>query len=244
MATHAAMVHMVDRGVGRVVAKLIELSQLKNTLILFLYDNGASAESGPTGFTGARGGDSKARTGTPNSYNSFGIAGANLCDTPFRKFKMFTHEGGIATPLIAHWPNGIPQALNSSITRQMGHVIDLLPTCIDLAGVSYPDQHAGNNVTSVAGRSLRPILTGGKLPRPEGLFFEHQGNAAVRNGKWKLVHARGKRWSLYDLTADRTELNDLASANPERVAAMKAKWQNWAKRVGVQPWPLKRKKDQ
>ena len=241
MATHAAMVHLVDRGVGRVVAKLTELDQLENTLILFLSDNGASAESGPTGFTGARGGDPKARTGTPNSYNSFGIAGANLCDTPFRKFKMFAHEGGIATPLLAHWPDGIPQELNGSITRQMGHVIDLLPTCIDLAGVSYPAQHAGNDVTSVAGRSLRPVLTGGNLPRPEGLFFEHQGNAAVRDGKWKLVRARGAPWSLYDLAADRTELNDLASANPDRVAVMKAKWQDWAKRVGVQPWPLKRR---
>ena len=123
----------------------------------------------------------------------------------------------------------------------MGHVIDLLPTCTDLAGVSYPAQHAGNDVTSVAGRSLRPVLTGGNLPRPEGLFFEHQGNAAGRDGKWKLVRARGAPWSLYDLAADRTELNDLASANPDRVAAMKAKWQDWAKRVGVQPWPLKRR---
>jgi len=242
MATHAAMVHLIDQGVGRVVSKLKELGQLDNTLILFLSDNGASAESGPKGFTGSRGGDPKARTGTPNSYNSFGIAGANLCDTPFRKFKMYAHEGGIATPLVAHWPDGIPETLNGSLTSDPGHVIDLLPTCLDLAGTSYPTEHSGNEVTPVAGRSLKPILTGEKFERPEGLFFEHQGNAAVRLDQWKLVRAHGDPWSLYDLDADRTELNDLAKTHPERVDRMTATWEAWAERVGVQPWPIKKKK--
>jgi arylsulfatase A-like enzyme len=124
----------------------------------------------------------------------------------------------------------------------VGQVIDLLPTCIDLAGVSYPSQSAGNEVTPVAGRSLRPILAGENFERPEGLFFEHQGNAAVRDGKWKLVRAHGKPWSLYDLDVDRTELNDLAKAHPDRVAALTAKWKAWAEKVGAQPWPVKRKK--
>tara|TARA_R110002096_G_scaffold61218_5_gene152181 strand:- start:1110 stop:2663 length:1554 start_codon:yes stop_codon:yes gene_type:complete len=242
MATHGAMVHLVDRNVGRVVAKLEALGQLENTLILFLSDNGASAESGPTGFTGSRGGDPEARTGTPNSYNSFGIAGANLCDTPFRKFKMFTHEGGISTPLVAHWPGGIPKTLNGSLTSDPGHVIDLLPTCLDLAGARYPTEHAGIEVTPVAGRSLKPILTGEKFERPEGLFFEHQGNAAVRLDQWKLVRAHGDPWSLYNLNTDRTELNDLAKTHPERVDEMTATWEAWAGRVGVQPWPIKKKK--
>ena len=243
MATHAAMVHLVDRGMGRMVAKLKELGQFERTLILFLSDNGASAESGPTGFTGARGGDPKARTGTPNSYNSFGVAGANLCDTPFRKFKMFAHEGGIATPLIAHWPEGIPERLNGSITRQMGHVIDLLPTCIELAKARYPSSRRGNKLIRPAGRSLTPILSGGRLERPEGIFFEHQGNAAMRDGKWKLVRAHAQPWSLYDLQADRTEWNDLAQVQPQRVAAMATRWKTWAKSVGVQTWPIKARED-
>ena len=242
MATHAAMVHLIDQGVGRVVSKLKELGQLENTLLVFLSDNGASAESGATGFTGSRGGDPKARTGTPDSYNSFGVAGANLCDTPFRKFKMFTHEGGIATPLVVHWPGGIPEERNGSLISEAGHVIDLLPTCIDLAGAEYPSQYGGKQITPPAGRSLRPILVGEKFERPEGLFFEHQGNAAIRDGKWKLVRAHGKPWSLYDLDADRTELNDLAAAHSERVEEMTAKWQAWAERAGVEPWPVKKKR--
>ncbi|MDV6031541.1 MAG: sulfatase-like hydrolase/transferase [Phycisphaera sp. RhM] len=147
MATHAAMVHLVDRGVGRIVSKLNELEQLDNTLILFLSDNGTSAESGPTGLTGARGGDPKARTGTPDSYNGFEIAGANMCDTPFRKYKMFVHEGGVATPLITHWPTGIPAKLNGHFSHELGHVIDLLPTCADVAGATYPQIFEGRAVT-------------------------------------------------------------------------------------------------
>ncbi|WP_419580546.1 arylsulfatase [Stieleria magnilauensis] len=241
MATHAAMVHLVDRGVGRIVSKLNELEQLDNTLILFLSDNGASAESGPTGFTGARGGDPKARTGTPNSYNSFGIAGANMCDTPFRKYKMFVHEGGIATPLIAHWPNGIPAKLNGRFSHEVGHVIDLLPTCADVAGAIYPQVFEGRAVTPVAGRSLKPAFNGNSLERPEGLYFEHQGNSAVRLGNWKLVRAHRQPWTLYNLEADRTELADVSEQHPDQTLELKTKWKAWAERVGVQPWPIKKK---
>lgn len=242
MATHAAMVHLIDEGMGRVVAKLEELNQLENTLILFLSDNGASAESGATGFTGNRGGDPEARTGTPDSYNRFGIAGANLCDTPFRKFKTFTHEGGIATPLVAHWPAGISRELNGTFATEPGHVIDFLPTCLDLAAASYPKHFGGNDITPVSGISLKPVFSGKGLERPEGLFFEHQGHAAIRRGDWKLVRSHGKPWELYNLSSDRTELNDLAGTNPERVEKMKAAWDAWAERAGVLPWPIKKKK--
>ena len=238
MAIHAAMVHLIDDGVGRVVAKLRELDQLDNTLILFLSDNGASAESGPTGFVGRNRGNPNAKTGTPESYVSFGIAGANMCDTPFRKYKTYVHEGGIATPLVAHWPRGIPAKRNGALTHDVGHVIDLLPTCLDLAGVAYPSQHDGTPLTPVAGMSLAPALRGESFGERE-LYFEHQGNAAVRIGKWKLVHAHGEPWELYDLGADRTELNDLSTTHPEKVTALTAKWQSWANHVGVQPWPIK-----
>ncbi|MBI1374261.1 MAG: sulfatase-like hydrolase/transferase [Phycisphaera sp.] len=242
MALHAAMVHLIDDGVGRIVAKLRELGQLDNTLILFLSDNGASGEGGPVGFTGARGGDPKAKSGTPDSYVSFGIAGANMCDAPFRMYKMYEHEGGISTPLIAHWPAGIPAKLNGTLTPQVGHVIDLMATCVDLGGATYPTKYDGHDVIPAQGHSLRPALTGGALDRPEGLYWEHQGNAAVRLGDWKLVREAGKPWELYNLAEDRTELNDLSKKQPDKAAELKAKWQAWADRVGVEPWPIKKKK--
>ena len=241
MATHAAMVHLIDRGVGRVVQTLKKHGEFENTLVLFLSDNGASAESGPTGFTGNRGGDPKARTGTPDSYNSFGIAGANLCDTPFRRYKMYAHEGGVATPLVAHWPEGIPKEMQGRFVETPGHVIDFLPTCLDLAGAAYPETVEGRKITPVEGLSLRASLEGAELPQ-RSLYFEHMGNAAVRAGDWKLVRAHKKPWELYNLAKDRTELNDLASSEPERVTALEKNWQDWAKRAGVQPWPLKRRK--
>jgi len=239
MALHAAMVHLVDQGVGRVVEKLRELGELDNTLILFLSDNGASAESGPTGFVRSNRGDPKAKTGTPNSYVSFGIAGANMCDAPFRRYKMYVHEGGIATPLVAHWPQGIPAKLNGTFTHEVGHVIDLLPTCLDVAAVAYPPQYRGSRLTPIAGISLAPALRGESLGERE-LYFEHQGNAAVRIGKWKLVRAHGKPWELYDLETDRTELDDLSDQLIEKAAELRAKWKAWAESVNVQPWPIKR----
>ena len=242
MAIHAAMVHLIDEGVGRVVTKLNELGELDNTLVLFLTDNGASAEGGPTGFVRSDRGDPQAKTGTPESYVSFGTAGANMCDTPFRKYKMFVHEGGIATPLIAHWPGGIPAKLNGTLTDEVGHVIDLLPTCLDIAGVSYPSQYRGEMITPVAGKSLIPALKGESIGYRE-LYFEHQGNAAVRIGKWKLVRAHGAPWELYDLNVDRTELNDLSQRDPKRVAELTAKWGSWAKNVRVLPWPIRQQKN-
>ncbi len=240
MALHAAMVHLVDEGVGRVVNRLRELDEFDNTLILFLSDNGASAEGGPVGFVRSDRGDADAKTGTAESYVSFGVAGANLCDTPFRKYKMYVHEGGIATPLIAHWPTGILPERRGSLTHEVGHVIDLLPTCLDLAGVAYPTHRRGKMVTPVAGTSLVPVLSGESIGDRE-LYFEHQGNAAVRAGSWKLVRAHGTPWELYNLSVDRTELTDRSAQHPERVRELEERWQSWAEAVGVQPWPLKRK---
>ncbi len=244
MATHAAMVNLVDQGVGRIVEKLRQLGRLDNTLILFLSDNGASAESGPTGFVNAKRGDPKARTGTPDSYVSFGVAGANACDTPFRKYKMFSHEGGIATPLIAHWPAGIGAPLRGKYSRTPGHVVDLMPTCLALAGAEYPKQRDGREIAPAAGRSLVPALHAQAVDRPEGLFWEHQGNAAVRLGDWKLVRLHGKPWELYDLSSDRTELNDLAKEKAGKVEELKKLYQAWADRSGVLPWPVKKNKKQ
>ena len=242
MATHAAMVHLVDAGIGRIVERLRHHDELDNTLILFLSDNGASAESGATGFTGNRGGDPKARTGTPTSYNSFRISGANTFDTPFRRYKKYAHEGGIATPLIAHWPNGIPKPQRGQWSRELGHVIDFMPTFLQIAGADYPRRRGDLDTIPLAGRSLLPALRGGVIERSEGLFFEHMGNAAIRLGQWKLVRARGKPWSLYDMSSDRTELDDVSKEHPTIAADLKAKWSAWAKRVGVNRRPAKKGK--
>jgi arylsulfatase len=155
---------------------------------------------------------------------------------------MFNHEGGIATPLITHWPAGIDSSLRGRFTSAVGHVIDLLPTCVDLAGAKYPTGFEGHSVTPAAGRSLAPVLRGESIDRPEGLFWEHQGNAAVRLGDWKLVREHGRPWELYNLAADRTELNDLAAKNPEKSRELESRWTSWADRVGVEPWPVKRNK--
>ncbi|QNN22357.1 arylsulfatase [Planctomycetales bacterium ZRK34] len=242
LATHAAMVHLVDEGVGRIVDKLKQRGLYDDTLILFLSDNGASAEGGPTGFINAKRGDPKAKTGTPTSYVSFGIAGANACDAPFRRYKMYNHEGGIATPLVAHWPNGITPTLRGKFTPAVGHVIDLLPTFVDLAGIDYPSKSGDRTITPTPGRSLAPVFAGGSIDRPEGLFWEHQGNAAVRIGDWKLVREHGRPWELYNLAKDRTELDDLSKKMPDKATALKATWKAWADRVGVEPWPVKKRK--
>jgi len=241
MATHAAMVHLVDEGVGQIVDRLREHGQLDNTLILFLSDNGASAERGSKGFTGKRGGDPKARTGTPTSYNSFGISGANVSDTPFRLYKKYMHEGGIATPLIAHWPNGIDQSMRGGWSREAGHVIDFMPTFLELASGTYPEERGGVETIPVEGRSLVPALSGESIHRPEGLYFEHEGCAAVLIGNWKLVREHNKPWELYNLAEDRTELSNLVEKHPKRAGELESKWKQWADRVGVRPYPVKPK---
>lgn len=237
MEIYAAQIDCIDQNIGRLVAKLRELNALDDTLILFLSDNGCSAEGGPGGFSRGRKG---APIGTALSYASAGLEWANVCDTPLRKFKTFTHEGGISTPLIAHWPNGITR--RGAIDRTAGHVVDLLPTCLELAGAAYPKSRDGKPVKPTAGRSLVPAFAGKSVPRPEGLFWEHQGNKAVRLGEWKLVKTGKKPWELYHLGRDRAEANDLAAAMPAKVKELKSLWRKWADRDGVKPWPVRKPK--
>ena len=171
--------------------------------------------------------------GPADTYIGYGEGWANVSNTPFRLYKHYVHEGGIATPLIAHWPQGI--ARPGELEHQPGHLIDIMATCIDVAAADYPTDMDGQPITPPEGVSLRPAFQGKSLNR-ETLYWEHESNRAVRVGNWKLV-ARGERgaWELYDLDADRTEMHDLAAEQPERVAEMAQRWQTWAARSEVLP---------
>lgn len=236
MSIYAAQIDSIDQNVGRLVEKLQSAGVLDDTLILFLSDNGCSAEGGPGGFSRGLPG---APIGTAESYASVGLEWANAADTPFRKFKMNTYEGGIATPLIAHWPQGIRR--RGALEHQPGHVIDLLPTCLDVAGARYPQRRGDQDTIPVEGTSLVPAFKGEPLPE-RCLFWEHQGNRAVRCGSWKLVASRGKPWELYDLARDRTETTNVADRYPDQRERLEQRWNEWAQKCGVLPWPVKKKK--
>jgi arylsulfatase A-like enzyme len=233
MEIYAAQIDCIDQNVGRLVAKLKALGQFDNTLILFLSDNGCSAEGGPGGFSRGR---EHAPIGTPLSYASAGLEWANASDTPFRRFKSDTHEGGIATPFIAHWPSGI-QA-RGELRHEPGHIVDLMPTLLELAGAAYPTKRKGTPLIPMEGVSLRSLLisTSSVSPISRTLFWEHEGNKAVRHADWKAVAPRRGEWELYDLCRDRTESRNLAADHPEKARELAALWQAWAGRCGVWEW--------
>ncbi len=245
MAVYAAAVDRMDQNIGRVVADLKQHSELENTLIFFLSDNGACAEWDPFGFDvlrnvhavnlGTTSGDTTLHTGAaldeigaPGSYVSYGSGWANACNTPLRLYKHYDHEGGISTPLIVHWPAGTQR--RGELDKRLGNIFDLLPTCAEVAGAAYPATFKGKDVLPLPGTSLCGALRGEPATERE-LFFEHEGNRAARVGRWKLVALAGQPWELYDEEADRTEQRDLAAAQPARVKELERKWQAWAKEM-------------
>ena len=230
MAVYAAMIEAIDTSVGTLVSGLRARGALDNTLILFLSDNGGNAESGPDGrFNGDP-------PGGPNSNLYLGMNWAALTTTPFRRFKHFTHEGGIATPLIASWPRGLPQTRRNALIHEPAHVIDLMATVVDLTGASYPRARNGQTIQPMEGVSLRPAFAGRSVSRPHPIFWEHEGNRAVRSGTWKLVSRYPDGWELYDIVADRVERTNVAARHPDVVTALSAEWDAWAKRANVDPW--------
>ncbi|MDB5295008.1 MAG: arylsulfatase [Phycisphaerales bacterium] len=252
MAVYAAMVESMDRGIGRILDALKARGADRDTAVIFLSDNGACAENVQPGWydvpgktrDGRRvrvGNDPTIAPGPEEAYQSYGPAWANASNTPFRRFKHFTEEGGISTPFVVRWPAGITgDAANGRIEKaQVGHVIDLMPTVLELAGATYPKQRGGQDVLPPEGKSLVPVLKGGTIDRGP-LFWEHEGNRAVRVGQWKLVAAHNEKWQLYDVVADRTETRDLAAEKPEKVAELRELYEAWAKRCGVEAWPVKR----
>ena len=229
MATYAAMIDCVDQNLGKILAKLKEWGVYDNTLILFLHDNGGCSQGGNTGSNKKDG-----PTGTAESFTFYGACWANVSNTPFREYKKWIHEGGIATPLIAHWPKGIKTELNGSLIHDPSHLIDVMATFVDLTEATYPETYKGNAIIPMEGISLRPLFEGEKLERDDALYFEHEGNQGVRKGKWKLVKTKKGKWELYDMEKDRTELNDLATQMPEKTQALIALYESWSERCFVE----------
>ncbi len=247
MVVYAAMIACMDKGIGRIMDQLRASGLEENTLVLFLADNGGCAEEivpdwrsrfpghTATGEPSRVGNDPAVRPGPAHVFQSYGLAWANASNTPFRRFKHWVHEGGIATPLIVRWPAGLTRP-SGTINHEVGHVVDVLATCLDVAGVRYPATFHDRALTPPEGRSLRPIFEGRERNGHEALYWEHEGNRAVRQGRWKLVAPYPQGWELYDLEADRTEQHDLAAAHPEIVRTLSALYGRWAERSGVRPW--------
>lgn len=265
MEVYAAMIDNMDQGIGRIVGELKANGQFDNTLILFVQDNGGCAEGlgrSPRGEWKTRpnkapfkpmGKDElqmdmipkQTRDGFPTvmgegampgpdgTYIAYGRDWANVSNTPFREYKHWVHEGGISTPLIAHWPKGIKR--RNALEKQPGHLIDLMATCVDVSGATYPEQVDGRKIKPMEGKSLAGAFNGKTLER-EAIYWEHEGNRAVRQGKWKLV-AKGAAgpWELYNIETDRSEQADLAKVRPETAEALKALWEAYAKRADVLP---------
>jgi arylsulfatase A-like enzyme len=226
MAVYAAQIDRMDQGIGEILRALDDMGIEDNTLVMFLSDNGGAAAAIDAGKPGAPAGD-------PDSYMSYHRPWANASDTPFRLFKQWVHEGGISTPCIVRWPAVIKDG--GRITHEVAHVIDIMATCLDVAGVEYPSSYHGTRTTPLEGVSVAPVLRGVPWKGHDYLFWEHVGHRAVRHGKWKLVAERGREWELYDLQADRSELENLAAEKPDRVKELAGQYRRWAERCGVVP---------
>jgi Arylsulfatase A and related enzymes len=235
MAIYAAQIDAMDQGIGKIITKLEATNQLDNTLIFFLSDNGACAEFISSG-------KSKAVDGTAETFESYRIHWANAGSTPFQQYKHYTHEGGIATPLIVHWPNGISKKLENTFVKEYGHLTDIMATCADVAKATYPKQYHGNTIVPMQGKSLQPHFNG-KTNHRGVIYWEHEANIAMRDGKWKLVartpvnsQLSKDSLELYDMEADPSEQNNLAQKYPDRVQSMFDAWTKWAE--SIQAFPL------
>jgi arylsulfatase A-like enzyme len=251
---YAAMIDHVDQGMGQITAALEKRGELGNTLILFLSDNGGDSLEHMYGEIGSTGrpwaymryvplytrdgrpvvaGDYPGiKLGPDDTHGGYGTKWANVSNTPFRKFKKYAHEGGISTPLIAHWPAGIET--KGEIRHNVGHVIDIMATCLDVAGIEYPAMREGRRMKSLDGKSLLPLFRKDE-PIHDALFWEHHGNRGVRRGRWKLVAEYSEDWELYDMVEDRTETADLAKQHPSVVSELADLYREWAARSDVLP---------
>lgn len=275
MEVYAAMVDIMDQGIGKIISTLEKKGELDNTVLFYMHDNGGCAETLNSNQTEIplteeqkRGklyakdsiflGKMPAYTrdgefirsgkgvmpGPANTWTAYGEEWANVSSTPFRLYKHFVHEGGIATPLIIHWPEGIKA--KGKLRTQPGHLIDIMATCVEIAGLQYPSNFNGNFIHPLEGKSLVPAFTNKPINR-EFIFWEHEGNRALRMGNWKLVSKTQKQrkftpadenaWELYDMEEDPSEINNLALKYPDKVKTMAALWEKEAQRTMAKPWP-------
>ena len=267
MAVYAGMVDNMDQNIGRLTDYLKESGQIDNTLIIFVSDNGACAEWGPYGFdlpeermkTDTRGkgigggtpglpsilheGEALEQLGGPGTGPAYGSGWANLCNTPWSEYKQYTHEGGVSTPMIVHWPQKIPAGEGGRFEDQLGFIFDIPATCIDVAQAEYPLQYEGHTIIPMEGRSLIPVLEGGSLSE-RTYVYEHYGNSGIRKGKWKLVGkdilnknglVEDPQWELYNIETDRTEIHDLSGKYPEKVEELERMFIKEAYRVDILP---------
>lgn len=228
MAIYAAQIERMDWNINRVIDNLKSKGQLDNTIIMFLSDNGACAEGGPLGFEALGGWDGE--LGTKDSYASYGRSWSNASNTPFRLHKKWVHEGGISTPFIVRYPEKIKA---NTITHQVGHVIDIMPTICEIGGAEYPMSYRDNKIIEPEGKSLYPVFKSDTLIADRTIFWEHLKNRAIREGDWKLVSVADGEWELYNIYKDRTEQNNLIVQFPEVAERLRNKYYAWAERCRV-----------
>jgi arylsulfatase len=252
MEVYAAMVTEMDNAIGKILKQIEDNNELENTIIIFLSDNGACSETLPLDeiaeFRRAKnlmdtrtrdgrrvvlGNDPDVMPGGEETYASYGVAWANVSNTPFRLYKRYTHEGGVMSPFIIHWPAGA--LANGKVNTSTFQLVNVAPTLYEALGVTYPENLNGSKLEPLAGGSMLPALIAAESASSQ-LWWEHIGNAAIIRGKWKLVRQYDWNWELYDLTTDRNELKDLASANPDLVAELTAEWEKLADQYGVIPF--------
>jgi len=250
MEVYAAQIDVMDQGIGRIIETLKETGQFENTLIMFLADNGGCAEiMTPDGkdhlpqIDIARrktrngedvqfGNNPDVMPGPENTYQSYGVAWANLSNTPFKLYKHWVHEGGISTPFIVHWQEGIRG--KGELRHTSAQLTDVMATILEVTGAQYPETYNGHHILPYEGQNLIPIFETDTFER-EPLFWEHEGHSAVRVGRWKLVKKFPGDWELYNMEEDRTEMHNLANAYPEKVAKLSKLYTAWAERCGVVP---------
>ena len=244
MEVYAAQVTIMDRGIGTIIEALKKTGRFENTLIFFTIDNGGCHVEYGSNRKGSYLPE-KTRDGRPvrpgnipglmpgpeNTYQSYGYGWANASNTPYRMFKQYDHEGGIRTPMIAHWPKGIKD--KGKLVRTVSHLIDIMPTVLEVCDAEAPKTVNGKETITRDGRSLAGAFEGKKVADHETLFFHHAKGRALRHGSWKLVSA-GKKWELYDLAADPLELNDLSKENPNKLQELEVIWKAESKRHAKQ----------
>jgi len=279
MEVYAAMIDIMDQGVGRIITALEKKGILENTIIFYMHDNGGCAETLDTDQpeiplttkqklkatfaadsillekkpTYTRDGDYVRSgrgvvPGEANTWSTYGVEWANVSNTPFREYKQFTHEGGIASPLIVYWPKGIKA--KGELRKQPSHLIDILATCVDIVGLNYPTAFNGHTIQPYEGKSLVPTFTNKPIARAF-IFWEHAANRALRMNEWKLVSKTQKKkifsplvdnnWELYNIDNDPSETINVANKYPEKVKEMSAKWEAEAIRMKAKPWPWESK---